>query len=380
MNILINVSNLTGGGGVQVADSICSYLYLYPQHHFVVVYSNKLAATARRITGFQNVEIVNYNYPFRDLYSLFFRRNIVLDALVKTRRIDCVLTLFGPMKWCPKCEHICGFALSQLVIPESPYFKRMAFIDIVKARFFVVLNTYLFKRGVNHFYTENLFITERVRNLFPGVEVRTITNNYNQVFDTVDLQKHISLPLFKGFNILSVISGGAHKNVPITIDVARCLVEQYGFTDFRFIITVTRDEIPTIPHSMGGHFLLLGKVDIEQCPSLYEQSDIVFQPTLLECFTAAYPEAMRTGKPIVTTDLEFARSLCGDAALFYDPLNAESAAKCIYELFVNERLSKELIQKGYLQLKKYDTSRERAEKLVHYCEEVVGNNNVSHEV
>ena len=59
-------------------------------------------------------------------------------------------------------------------------------------------------------------------------------------------------------------------------------------------------------------------MDISECPSLYRQSTFAFQPTLLECFTATYPEAMRSGKPIVTPDLEFARGLCGGAAVYYD--------------------------------------------------------------
>lgn len=37
-------------------------------------------------------------------------------------------------------------------------------------------------------------------------------------------------------------------------------------------------------------------------------------PSLLECFTATYPEAMRMERPIVTTDLAFAQGLCGEAA------------------------------------------------------------------
>lgn len=371
MNILINASNLTGGGGIQVADSVCSYLNLYPQHHFVVVYSNKLQATAQRITNFHNVDVVQYNYPFRDYHSLIFRRNKILDRIVESKRIDCVLTIFGPMKWCPKCNHVCGFALSQLVVPESPYFKRMTLVGKIKAIFFVAFNKYLFKRSVKHFYTESPFITERVKKLFHNVEVRTITNNYNQVFDNDELQNPFIIPEFDGLNILSVISGGAHKNIPISIEVARSLIDKYKFTNFRFIITVTSAEFPTIPLDLENHFLLIGKVDITQCPSLYKQSDIAFQPTLLECFTAAYPEAMRMGKPIVTTDLDFARGLCGDAALYYAPLSADSAARQIYELASNHLLSEDLIRKGFLQLKRFDNSRERATKLIEYCQDIV---------
>ena len=68
-------------------------------------------------------------------------------------------------------------------------------------------------------------------------------------------------------------------------------------------------------------------MDITECPSLYEQADVMFQPTLLECFSATYPEAMKMQRPIVTTDIEFAHGLCGPAAHYYSPLSAEDAAR-----------------------------------------------------
>lgn len=34
MNILVNTSNLKAGGGLQVADSFLSLLYLYTEHSF----------------------------------------------------------------------------------------------------------------------------------------------------------------------------------------------------------------------------------------------------------------------------------------------------------------------------------------------------------
>ena len=46
--------------------------------------------------------------------------------------------------------------------------------------------------------------------------------------------------------------------------------------------------------------LAVGGVDIRECPSLYEQCDFMFLPTLLECFSASYAEAMKMRRPILT--------------------------------------------------------------------------------
>ena len=66
MRFIINGSNLNGGGGAQVADSICASLESFPQHHFIVVLSSYLNSTAVKIERFSNVTLYRYNYPVQD--------------------------------------------------------------------------------------------------------------------------------------------------------------------------------------------------------------------------------------------------------------------------------------------------------------------------
>ena len=87
-------------------------------------------------------------------------------------------------------------------------------------------------------------------------------------------------------------------------------------------------------------------------------------PSLLECFSANYAEAMRMNVPIITTDLGFAHSLCGDAATYYAPLSPEALAEAIYEVCSSADLQKRLVSNGASQLKKFDTYAERAQKLI----------------
>ena len=75
-------------------------------------------------------------------------------------------------------------------------------------------------------------------------------------------------------------------------------------------------------------------------------------------------------KPIITTDLEFARGLCGDCAIYYDALSAEDAAEKIYLLASNVDKQNELISKGLLQLKKFDSYKDRSHKTIEACLDV----------
>ena len=369
MNILINASNLKDGGGIQVANSLCLSLGPFTNHHFTVVLSSYLGKTAEFLKEKQGITVVRYD--IRNSFStLLFGRDLFLDSLVEKNKIDCVLTIFGPSRWIPRCPHICGFARLQLLCPESPYFSIMSPTERAKNWISNTIIRYMFIRSSRCFFTENEWVTKRFLQAFPGKECTTITNYYNQIYDSPSDWVDCHLPLFDGCTILNIGSGYPHKNLRITIEIARGLKIHKPEFHFRFVMTVTEKEFP-IPDDIRDCFLLIGRVDITQCPQLYQQADIMFQPSLLECFTATYPEAMRMQVPIITTDLSFAHSLCGNAAIYYSPLDASDAANCIFQLATRNDIRKELVYLGNQQLQRFDNYTVRAEKLISLCESQV---------
>ena len=370
MNILINASNLKAGGGLQVADSICRELYRFPQHTFVVVLSSFFSDTSTTLSGFQNVILYIYNVK-NSFETLLWGRDRFLDGLVNDNKINAVLTVFGPSRWDPRCVHLCGFAKAFHVIPESPYYSRMSSFELCKNKIGNRIYEYFFQRATKYFFTENPFITERLQILFKKSTVYTVTNYYNQVFDRIDLWKKKDLPSFDGITLLTVSSSYPHKNLEIAADISRCLKLNHPDFNFRFVITIERNQFKSEIDDIEHHFLFIGKVDIAECPALYQQCDIVFQPTLIECFTATYPEAMRMERPIVTTDLEFARGLCGDAACYYSAVDANAAVEAIYHVATKKDYSDMLVAKGKEQLKKYDKYDQRADKLMGILEKIV---------
>lgn len=369
MHFLINCSNLKKGGGLQVADSVCGQLAAYPDHRFVVVLSSWMDETAQRIKGVANVLVVRHDTR-NDWRTLLLGRDAVLDKMVEGERVDAVLTVFGPARWKPRCPHVCGFARAQLVLDDSPYYQRMSWVERTKARLLNRVMSHLFSRGVDAFWTESPYITSKLSQLFMGKPASTATNYYNQVFDDPAHQREHELPPFDGCTLLSVNAPYPHKNLAITLGVARYFRQHYPAFKFRFVLTVHEEDLPPIPEEIEDNFCLIGRVDVTECPSLYRQATIMFQPTLLECFSATYPEAMRMDVPIVTTDIEFARGLCGEAALYYSPLSAPAAAEAIYKVASASGLRARLIEAGHKQLRTYDDYKARAWKLIALLEKV----------
>lgn len=372
MNILVNCSGRLAGGGLQVADSVCTSLYRFPKHRFVVVLSHYMLRTKERMEKSMSANIKLVDYDLRHSFKVITTgRDSVLDSLVENENIDCVLSIFGPILWVPKCVHVCGFARGQIVLSDSPYYSRFSFSARFVERMRNAVLKYFFHRSAKNYFTENPYITAKLSHLFKGVNVITITNYYNQVFDNKTQQVFHKIPPFDGLKLLTISNYYPHKNLDIAIGVSKYLKRKYPTFRFRFYFTIDKDKYPRIDKEIEECFCFLGTVDISECPSLYEQCDVEFQPTLLECFTATYPEAMRMQKPIITTDIEFARSLCGDAALYYSPLSCEDAAETIYKLVHDGQLQRALVENGIKQLHNYDSYEERVEKMISYCEKVV---------
>lgn len=370
MNILINASNIKKGGGIQVTDSICRELYRFHQHFFVVVLTSCLKNIGKVIEGTPNISVCYYDIK-GSASKLLLGRDQYLDGLVERQCINAVLTIFGPSLWRPRCAHLCGFARAQLVIPESPYYARMDKKAFIKQRIQYGIKEFAFKLCAHFFYSENPYITKKLNTKWKNKRVFTVTNYYNQVFDQLDKWVTKQLTPFSGTTILTISAPYPHKNLEMAAAATKILKERYPDFKFRFVFTIDRKDFDAEIGGMENCFEFIGSVCIEECPSLYEQCDIVFLPTLLECFTAAYPEAMRMGRPIVTTDMEFAKGLCGNAAEYYSAVDAEACADAIFKIASDKEYALKLVTNGKEQLKSYDNYNDRAEKLIKILEDIV---------
>lgn len=87
-----------------------------------------------------------------------------------------------------------------------------------KSLFILLLQTWC-----DCFWTENPYISEKVKHLFPTIKAYTVSNYYNQVFDDENTQIEHALPSFDGCTLLSINAPYPHKNLAIAIEVARYL-------------------------------------------------------------------------------------------------------------------------------------------------------------
>ena len=80
---------------------------------------------------------------------------------------------------------------------------------------------------------------------------------------------------------------------------------------------------------------------------------------------------MCMGKPIITSNLSFAETVCRDAALYFNPMSIESIVECIETLLNNPWVGEELVLKGYERLSAFGTAHDRAMGYINICREIL---------
>lgn len=364
MRLIINTSNLVVGGGVQVAVSILEELRRSRNHTFLVFLSTPVKNQIDASSFPDNFEFVSFPSPA----ALKSRR-----AVVKAMRTcecafapDAVLSVFGPAYWRPVAVHICGFALPWLINPESPAHALLGVREKFRNWLIKKYKWWHFTLEVDYIWCETIDVRERLGRYFgfPVERIAVISNSAGAHFMpySVMSERKASSAMFK---LLTVSAYYPHKNLEV---IKRVIPYLSGKLSFCFILTIPVEIYENIFDLKERSYVkTLGPVPAADCPRLYLETDAVFLPSLMECFSANYPEAMVMKRPILTSDLGFAKTLLQDAAIYFDPLNAQDIAEKILELSRNAGLRDALIERGVARAATFSNPAERAAQLMDLC-------------
>jgi glycosyltransferase involved in cell wall biosynthesis len=92
----------------------------------------------------------------------------------------------------------------------------------------------------------------------------------------------------------------------------------------------------------------LGTLSPEEVRGAFEASTALFLPTLVESYGLIYLEAMAAGKQILTSDLDFARWICKDIAIYFNPLDPNTIVDSFIKLRDFSHLDNKIFINSYL--------------------------------
>jgi len=112
--------------------------------------------------------------------------------------------------------------------------------------------------------------------------------------------------------------------------------------------------------------LIIKFVNEEELDNLYKNASLLVFPSLCEGFGLPPLEAMKRGVPVVSSNAACLPEILGNAVLYFNPLDVDDIAGKIKKALLDEDLRKDLIQKGFEQIKKYNWQKTAQETLKVY--------------
>jgi len=114
---------------------------------------------------------------------------------------------------------------------------------------------------------------------------------------------------------------------------------------------------------LENEILFLGHAPRTHLAVLYQQAAAFVLPTVMETFGFPFVEAMISGAPVICADTEFARELCGEAALYFPPGDSHALAQVLEKVIGEPKVAATMRDAGILRAIKFSWANEAQETL-----------------
>lgn len=330
--------------------------------------------------------------PSRDYHAMFSSRHIEtvsIGFLSKTIFLPFVNSFFIPLFIkIKKCDAV--FNLSDLPIPTEK--KQMFLFDwpyaiypdsiswsIQRSTDYLIrkFKLFFFKRYlpfVDLMIAQTDVVKTRLESLYKCKTVKVISVGGKGSGEVNETDRYFKFS--DGYKLLCVSNYYTHKNIEIFIPLAE-LIKKYQ-NDIVIVTTVdasqcagARKFIEEISkRGLQDIIKNLGSVPMSEVGSLFRSVDALLFPTVLETFGLPYLEAMYYEKPILTSDLDFAKIVCGDAAQYFNPRDVYDIYRTITLVRSNPLMASEMIIEGRKILRQMHSWQSATDEYIRLLKEI----------
>jgi glycosyltransferase involved in cell wall biosynthesis len=210
-----------------------------------------------------------------------------------------------------------------------------------------------------------------------GVDPSCVVVTHLGIKTTISLTPHIysmnELRMKYGVSdqfILFVGTLQPRKNITRLIEAFHRVITSSNQEDKLQLIIVGKrgwlyDEILAKPKELGieDRVKFLENVNDEELHLFYKHALCYVLPSLYEGFGLPVLEAMQQGCPVITSNVSSLPEAGGDAALYVNPEDVSDITKKIKDVITDEKLRKQLREKGFEQVKKFSWEKTAQETL-----------------
>ena len=369
--ILINMSTIKVGGGLQVSITLLEYILRNKTNYSNIEFIFIITKAIKELIG--NLDLFKFyvvdESPANPVKGLFIRQFIKnIESEVDP---NIIYSVGFPSYINFKKPEIGRYTNPHAICNSEIAFKQLNIIEKIKRKGLTSYRNF-YARKATFFETQTEIAKSGIIKKFK-INEKNIFVSPNTLNQRFILKKDNYIKKNNKFKRIFCLSAAhKHKNLEIIPLVAKELKRKKIF-NYKFFITLPDESLllrkileKADKFGVLGEIENLGPLNLDQVFNEYKKSDCLFLPTLLEVFSASYIEAMATGIPIVTTRMDFSKEICGKAAIYYEPLSYKDAALKLEKLFSNELIKEKLISLGYKQLKKFPTQNKKFEDLIDY--------------
>lgn len=376
MKILINVVNARNiGGGFQVV-----FNFILKTQEFTRTDVEWYYAVSERLDSFLSDDFKAkiqkghyYVFPdqpdFRGTYRKVKRELRELENKIDP---DVVYSPLSPGYFFFKHKEVMRFANAWSTNATSYAWKTLPFKPKMRTKIYNIMQRALLRKA-KYIITQ----TETVRGGLlrvtglPENRVIVVPNVLPAVLQDID-----PTPLevdAKWVDVAAVGGQMPHKNLEIIPDVLLILKKKYKLSNVRFHTTLPSDsgvwwrienglKKNGLTENVNNH----GNMRLVDLADLYRHCRFCFLPTVLETFSASTIEAMYFDLKTVASNLSFNTEVMQDACLYFEPMNAESAADKLVQVISDKALQDELSGKMKERLKNYTDFRKYYDNTVDF--------------
>ena len=301
------------------------------------------------------IKIINVKKIFKKRELIPITYKYYLPKLIKSLEIDVIFNLADIPIPAKNVKQVFMFDWPYAVYPESSVWKIMDLKSFIirKIKLFYFKN---FLSSISHWVVQTNAIKNRLKSIYNAQNITVIPNAVTLEHTQKTTFHDFQLP--KGTLLLCLSRYYPLKNLEIFIPLAE-EIKKRGL-NYKIIITIDESQHRKVKSflslikncGLDSIIINIGPVEVKNAPSLYEQCDGLLMPSLIETYCNPYVESMYHKRLILTSDMDFSREVCGDAAIYFNPLNHLSILEAIEKVYSNDILKEEKIRQGSMKIEK----------------------------
>lgn len=354
MKIAINTTSAVAGGGITYIKNLLTHLSKLNTHHqFLILTTLK----GEEIFYFQHPDFkfLSFRMPSKSSLLRILWEQLILPSFLKK---ECVDVLFSPGNICPLFSTIPNVVMVQNIEPfNNELSKGQGLIQRIRLKLLKSLTILSVKRAqrvifpsmkAHTFMERSGALIRHAEVIYHGIDKKIF---YPRTEDDISRQckKKYGLDKF----ILYVSHIQRYKNF---LEFIKAFILLKGKVDDTIQLVFAGkcfdrgyyDEMKAFiaGHGYENRVIFLGRVPYEELPYLYSGCMIFVYPSTCESFGMTLVEAMACGAPILASQMEPMTEVCGDAAIYFDPMNPASMADTIHAALKDQNRILVMIKKA----------------------------------